>query len=161
MRPNQIFAAMTPEHAEAFFTLLADKAPGMWQQCVHAAAVNMKARPQYVLRQPRNKQAQSVRRTLARVNASVLAEEILAIYFLECRTEILTDWLDLLGLEHEKGVLKADSPAQPDPSDLAKHVATLREKDDDPDRLLLLRAFAAQSAIDWPALDAMIGVDAG
>ena len=49
---------------------------------------------------------------------------------------------------------------QPDPSDLAKHVASRREKDDDPDRLLVLRAFAAQSAIDWPALDEMIAADA-
>jgi len=161
MRPHQIFAVMTPEHAETFFAQLSEKSPGMWAQCVHAAAANMKARPQYLLKQAPAKQAQSVRRTLARVNASALAEEILAIYFLEGRTELLTEWLDLLGIEHEDGVLKADAPSQPDPSDLAKHVATLREKDDDPDRLLLLRAFAAQSAIDWPALDELIAADAG
>jgi len=45
---------------------------------------------------------------------------------------------------------------QPDAADVAKHVAALREKDDDPDRLLLLRAFNAQSAIDWPALEELL-----
>lgn len=161
MRPHQIFAAMPPEHAEAFFGRLAEDAPGMWVQCVHAAAANMKARPQYVLKQPKAKQAQSVRRTLARVNASALAEEILAVYFLECRNELLTEWLDLVGIEHEKGVLQADTVPQPDPADLAKHVATLRENEDDPDRLLLLRAFAAQSAVEWPALDELLAAEAG
>ncbi len=161
MRPHQIFAAMQPEHAETFFEGLAEKTPGMWVQCVHAAAANMKARPQYVMKQPRPKQAQSVRRTLARVNASTLAEEILAVYFLECRTELLTEWLDLVGIEHEDGVLQAETLPQPDPADVAKHVAALREKDDDPDRLLLLRAFAAQSAVDWPALEELIAQDAG
>jgi len=161
MRPHQIFASMPPEHAESFFALLAEKSPGMWVQCVHAAAANMKARPQYLLKQPKPKQAQAVRRTLARVNASALAEEILAIYFLECRTELLTEWLDMLGIEHEKGVLQADDLPQPDPAELAKHVAALREKEADPDRELLLRAFAAQGAIDWPALDELVSSNAG
>ena len=28
-----------------------------------------------------------------------VAEEMLAVYFLECRNDLLTEWLDLLGLE--------------------------------------------------------------
>jgi hypothetical protein len=58
-------------------------------------------------------------------------------------------------------VLQADTLPQPDPADLAKQVNSLREKDDDPDRLLLLRAFAAQSAVEWPALEELIAADAG
>jgi hypothetical protein len=161
MRPHQIFAAMTPAHTESFFAGLAEHSPEMYTQSVFAAAVNMKARPQYLLKQPKPKQAQAIRRALARVNASALAEEILAISFLQARLELLSEWLDLVGLEHEDGMLKEDTPAQPDPADVAKHVSALREKDDDPDRLLLLRAFAAQSAIDWPALDALVAADAG
>jgi hypothetical protein len=37
-------------------------------------------------------------------------------------------------------------------------VATFRKPDDAADRELLLQAFAAQSAIEWPALEALIGV---
>ena len=161
MRPHQIFAAMTPEHCKTFFAGLAEKSPEMYQQSVMAGAVNMKARPQYLFKQPKEKQAQAIRRALSRVNASALAEEILAIYFLECRLELLTEWLDLVGLEHEEGMLKESAPAQPDAADVAKHVAALREKDDDPDRLLLLRAFNAQSAIDWPALEELLAAENG
>jgi hypothetical protein len=160
MRPHQIFAALSPEHTEAFFAGLAEHSPEMYQQSVFAAAANMKARPQYLLKQPKAKQAQAIRRALARVHSSALAEELLAIYFLHCRLELLREWLDLVGLEHEDGMLQEDTPAQPDPADLAKHVNSLLEKDDDPDRLLLLRAFAAQSAISWPALDELLAARA-
>ncbi len=85
-----------------------------------------------------------------------IAEEILATYFLECRKELLTEWLDQLGLEHEEGVLADSNPECPDEDKLGKAVETYRGQDDDPDRELLLRAFASQSAIDWPALDALI-----
>ena len=55
-------------------------------------------------------------RRLARVLA--LAEEMLASYFLECRKELLAEWLDGLGIEHEKGSLKEEAPTQPDGSKL-------------------------------------------
>jgi hypothetical protein len=39
---------------------------------------------------------------------------------------------------------------------LRKAVEAQRAKGDDWNRELLLRAFAAQDAIDWPALDALL-----
>ena len=156
MRPHEIFAAMPPEQAEAFFGRLAQESPMMFAQSVHAAAAAMKSRPQYLLKQPMPKRVASVRRALTRVASSNLAEEILAVYFLECRQSLLTEWLDALGLDHDEGVLKEETPASPDATELEKTVAAYRSAEDDPDRLLLLRAFAAQNAINWPALDALI-----
>ena len=43
---------------------------------------------------------------------------------------------------------------------LTKATKAFRTKDDDADRELLLAAFAAQSSIDWPDLDALLGEDA-
>ncbi len=115
----------------------------------------MNARPAYVLKQPFEKQVPSVRRALSRVAANAVAEEILAVYFLECRKELLLEWLDLLGLKHEDGILEADSPAAPGKAELEKARNTFCGVDDD-DRSLLLSAFAAQSAIDWPDLEALL-----
>ncbi len=156
MRPHEIFARMSPERAESFFEILAEKSPGMFMQAVHAAAGAMKSRPQFLLKQSFPKQAAAVRRAFSRVAAGTVAEEILATYFLECRSEVLTDWLDRIGLEHEDGILKDGNPPQPSEADLQKHVSAYRGKDRDPDRELLLQAFAAQSSIDWPALSALL-----
>ena len=156
MRPHEIFAAMSAEQSESFFKRLSDESQMTFTQAVAGAAAAMNSRPQYLLKQPISKQVAAVRRALSRVAARPLAEEILAVYFLECRKELLTEWLDQVGLEHEEGILAESQPDCPDDDSLKKAVETYRGQDDDPDRELLLRAFASQSAIDWPALDTLI-----
>jgi hypothetical protein len=151
---------MDDEEAARFLAVLAEKAPAFHVQALGAAAAAMRARPQFVLRQPPEKRAAAVRRALARVAANDVAEELLAVYFLDCRKDVLVEWLDAVGLEHEEGTLKADEPPQPGEKALAKAVDAFRgaakpdgEPGDRADRELLLRAFAAQRAIDWPALE--------
>ena len=159
MRSYQVFAAMSPERANGFLRKLKEKAPAMFAQAVAAASASMKARPIYLSRQPFEKRAQAVRRSLARVSANPVAEELLAAYFLDCRKELLVEWLDTLGIEHEDGTLRADAPPPPPDAELARAVKSFRDKDADPDRELLLRAFAAQSAIDWPGLEAQLAAE--
>jgi hypothetical protein len=159
MRSFQVFAAMSPEEAERMMKVLSKEAPAMFRQAVDAAAISIKARPVYLRRQPFEKRAAAVRRSLARVAANPVADELLAVYFLECRKPLLLEWLDLMGLKHEEGTLEEDAPAQPDASGLAAAVEKYRAASDDPDRELLLRAFAAQGAIEWPVLDAALGFE--
>jgi hypothetical protein len=155
MRSYQIFAGLDPEQAEQMLARLAEKAPAMFMQALAAASAALKARPIYFQRQPFPKRAQAVRRTLSRVSANAIADEVLAVYFLECRKELLVEWLDGVGVEHKDGTLVADAPAQPAEKKLRAAVESFRAGDD-PDRDLLLRAFAAQDAIEWPILDALL-----
>lgn len=157
MRSYQVFAAMPPERAIAMLRTLSQQSPAAFRQAVDAAALAIKARPIYMRRQPFEKRAEAVRRALARVVANPLADEMLAIYFLECRKELLVEWLDLCGVEHDDGTLRQEAPDEPAEARLGEAVEKFRNAADDPDRELLLRAFAAQQAIDWPALDALLG----
>jgi hypothetical protein len=159
MRPYQIFAAMPPEQARALLDTLAERAPIAWAQALGLTAGVLKARPQFVRARPPERRAELVRKALGRVASSPVAEEMLAVYFLECRNELLVEWLDQLGLEHEKGTLKGE-PEEPSEKKLKGAVAAFRKKGseaDAGDRALLLRAFAAQTSIDWPRLDALLG----
>lgn len=161
MRSYQVFAALSPEEAVRIMKVLSEGSPAMFRQAVDAAAIAGKARPAYLRKQPFDRRAQAVRRALARVAANPVADELLAVYFLECRKALLVEWLDAVGLEHDEGTLKEDAPGEPDEATLAAAVDKLRgaagDPDDAADRELLLRAFAAQDAIDWPALEARIG----
>ena len=134
----------------------AEDAAVMYQQMIQAAAAAMKSRPTFVKKLSPEKRAAAMRRALARVGADPLAEEMLAIYFLEVRQSLLTSCLDSIGLEHEDGSLKEDAPAQPDEKKLVSCVEEFRKGDDPGDRELLLQAFAAQSSIDWPKLDELL-----
>ena len=154
MRAYQVFAQMTPERAAQVMAVVVEKSPAVYTQAVAATSAAMNARPKFLMRQPAEKRANMVRRTLARVRASDLAEEVLAAYFLEGRKEILTEWLDSVGLEHDEGILKEEHPPPPSRSGLDQAIKSFLEGDQIEDRELLLRAFAAQSAIDWPDLAA-------
>lgn len=156
MRAYQIFAAIDPDECESILREIAEKAPPMFTQGVYAAAAAFRSRPQFIAKQPFEKRASMVRRALSRVTANPVAEEMLATYFLECRKDVLVEWLDAIGLEHEDGMLAEDAPGEPDGDKLRSTVETYRGKEDGPVRLLLLQAFAAQSAIDWPILDELI-----
>ena len=155
MRAYQVFAAMSPDRAVEVLRTLAEQSPAMFSQALVAAAGALNLRPVYVQRQPFENRAKTVRRAMARVGANAVAEEILATYFLECRSELLVEWLDSIGLEHEEGTLKDEAPGQPTQQQLERAVRKFR--DGSPDRELLLRAFASQSAVEWPALDALLG----
>ena len=156
MRSYQIFASMEPDRAVSLLRALNETSPAVVQQAVAAAAIAMKARPVYLRKQPFEKRAHAVRRALARVASDPVAAEVLAVYFLKARNEILCEWLDALGLVHEEGVLEADAPEQPAAEVLEKHIDAFLAAKDDPDRPLLLAAFAAQESIEWPLLEARI-----
>jgi len=53
-------------------------------------------------------------------------------------------------------VLKGDTPVCPEKPALQAAVAKFRQGAEPARRELLLRAFAAQSAIDWPDLEALL-----
>jgi hypothetical protein len=156
MRSYQIFASMEPDRAVSLLRALNETSPTVVQQAVAAAALAMKARPIYLKKQPFEKRAHAVRRALARVASDPVAAEVLAVYFLKARNPLLCEWLDALGLKHEEGVLEADAPKQPAAKELERHIDAFLSADDDPDRPLLLAAFSAQDAIEWPLLDAKI-----
>jgi len=156
MRSNEIFSAMSPEAALAFLEEIHRDAPKAEEIALSAAAGAFRLRPVFLRRQPRKRQAEWMRQALARASFAPVAEELLAEYFLEYHPALLAELLDALGLEHDKGVLKGDAPVCPEKEALQAAVARFRSGDEPARRDLLLRAFAAQSAVEWPDLEALL-----
>jgi hypothetical protein len=159
MRSHEVFARMTPARAEAFLAEIRTEAPSVSQMALAAASGAFKLRPAFLKRQSPAKQAEWMRKALARGAMAAVAEEILAEYFLGHHKALLVEWLDAVGLAHEEGVLQANSPPPPDAGLLRKAFATFANGENPERRRLLLAAFAAQSAIDWPELEALLAED--
>jgi hypothetical protein len=158
MRAYQVFARMTPDRAEGVLNEILEKLPGVYRQTLGAASAVFKARPKFLMQQTAARRASLMRQALSRVAANDLAEEVLAAYFLEVHRPLLEEWLDTLGVEHKDGALQSDHLPCPPQETLEAALAAFRKPEDAADRELLLQAFAAQSAVDWPALDAALGV---
>ena len=156
MRSNEVFSQMTPDAALAFLDEIHREAPNVEEIALSAAAGAFRLRPVFLRRQPRKRQSEWMRQALSRASFAAVAEELLAEYFLEYHSQLLGELLDALGLEHEKGVLKGDTPQCPEKSALQAAVAKFRAGESPARRELLLRAFAAQSSIDWPDLEALL-----
>ena len=156
MRAHQIIAAMSQERFEALLGELNAENPEVIQGTTAAAAQVLKFRPKFLMKQPPAKRMKSVRQAISRVTANHLAEELLAVYFLKIQLGLLTEWLDLMGLEHEEGILTQDEAPCPDAAELQTKVDQFLAAGDEEDRELLLRVFSAQAAIDWPALDEIL-----
>jgi hypothetical protein len=156
VRSNEIFSRMKPEEAERFLAEVHRLAPAVATLALNAAAGAFRLRPEFLRRQPRARQAEWVRRALGRRIGAPLAEEVLATYFLEHQRPLLVELLDVLGVEHEDGLLKHEKPPCPDAGKLEAGLETFRARASDEDRdrrELLLLAFASQSAVDWPELE--------
>ena len=65
-------------------------------------------------------------------------------------------WLEAWFKVELEGILRDAEIQAPADEELAKQVASFRAASQDDDRELLLQAFSAQAAIDWPALDALL-----
>lgn len=156
MRSNEIFAAMSGEEALGFLEEMRSEAPEVAKIALAAAAEAFRLRPEFLKRQPRPRQAEWMRRALGRTIGAPLAEEVLATYFLENELDLLIELLDALGVEHDEGKLAQEEPTCPEPKALEKAVQKFLGGSDKGKRQLLLHAFAAQSSVEWPDLEALV-----
>src|SRR5262245_4162349 len=156
MRSNQIFSSMTTEQTALFLDELKQEARPVAALALSAAAQAFKLRPEFLKRQTTARQAEWVRKALGRTTGAPIAEEVLASYFLDHHKPLLIELLDVLGVEHEDGQLKESLPPCPADEKLREAVEKFRKGDQPERRDLLLRAFAAQSGIDWPDLERLL-----
>lgn len=156
MRSNEVFARMTPEEAREFLEEVRKEAPEVATLALGAAASAFRLRAEFLKRQSPERQADWVRRALGRTAGASAAEEVLATYFLESHQDLLAELLDGLGVPHDEGRLEQEAPPSPEKPALEKAVKAFLRGKDRPRRRLLLRAFAAQSAIDWPDLEPLV-----
>jgi len=147
---------MTEEECQAFVRELRDEMRPLYKELEATAAATLRVRPVFLGKQPFPKRCEMIRKAMAlKVNAEE-AGEILAGFLMERYADDVKALLDGLGLKHDEGVLEETAPAQPDEKALKKILKEFRAGENALMREVLLKAFAAQAAIDWPLLDDML-----
>ena len=153
---TDVFRSLSSQECEALFRELKTVALPLYRQAEQTAASTLRVRPVFLRRQPLAKRCEMMRKSLALKANLEAAGDILATFFMSCRGELVVELLDALGLEHDEGVLTRRDPPEPSAERLQTVVAEFRQGEDPLLRALLLKAFAAQAAIEWPLLDEMV-----
>lgn len=153
---TDVFRSLRDEEAQALFEDMRKEVRPLYKQIEGVAADTLRLRPVFLGKQPFPKRCAMIRKAMSlKVNVDSAAE-FLAMYFMERFPEDVAALLDLLGVEHEEGVLKETDPEQPADDVLKKAVEEFPKEGNAVMRSILLRAFAGQGAIDWPGLDALV-----
>ncbi len=155
-RSIDVFRSMTADEAQAFFGEMRDEVRPLYKQAEQAAANTLRLRPVFLGKQPFPKRCEMMRKALSLKVNDEAAAELLAMFFMERYSEDVGALLDLLGVEHDEGVLKDEAPKEPTKKKLSEAVEKFTAEGNSTLRSVLVRAFAAQGAIDWPKLDALV-----
>ena len=128
MRPARMWRLMPLElraaAAKSFWT--DDQAALEQAEAVALIARQIKFRPKSVITLPVDKKARHLA-GLAQVS-DLLAARLVIAYHLEHQRPMMGAFLDLLGIAHEDGLIKDESPTTPDAATLDKAVTALAAK---------------------------------
>jgi hypothetical protein len=153
---SDVFKHLTDEECEALVGEMRDAVRPLYKQLETVAAATLRVRPVFLGKQPFPKRCQMIKKAMALKSNSESGGDVLAAFFLERHAKEVSELLDAFGVEHEEGALKQAAPPQPAKKKLEKVVKEFLEGENAVLRSVLLKSFAAQSAVDWPALDAML-----
>lgn len=158
MTSHDLFAAMPAALANQILedTMVEDKP--FYRGVLDTVAQARKVRVVFLERQPRTERHQTVAATLARPTMEMAASNLLRTWFLKRQSTLLTDFLDGLGIKHEKGVVD-NLPESVDTERLKSTVNTLLEKYPHDTVALYLHSFLYLNDAKWSNLDELLYED--
>jgi hypothetical protein len=127
MRPSKMWRTLpTDRRVSAATAFWSDEQAALEQaEAVALIAGQLKFRPKSVLALSNEKKAKHLA-SLARVS-DLLAARLLVSYHLAHQRPMMGAFLDALGIAHEEGLIKDESPKAPDAETLDRAVKTLSE----------------------------------
>ena len=152
MTSHELFAAMPATLATDIleFSHANDKA--LYRAVLDAIAQSRKVRPVFLERQPRAERYPAMITSLSRPALTMAADSLLRNWLLKKHTALLVDFLDALGIKHEKGVVD-ELPKSVDDAALRAAVETLLTKHPPEPVAVYLHAFNFMNAERWTNLE--------
>ena len=152
IRPARMWRLMQPElRASAATAFWSDEQAALEQaEAVALIARQIKFRPKSVLSLPVEKKARHLA-GLPQVS-DLLAARLLIAYHLEYQRPMMGAFLDALGIAHDDGLIKDDSPKAPEAATLDKGVKELASKYPKPDVARYFWALLWQDPETWGGL---------
>jgi len=154
----ELFGFMSPALANDILSYIFESDKPTYRATMNAVAEARKVRPVFLERQPRAQRHAMMVATLSRPASELIAAGLLRAWLVQKQNAMLVDFLNALGLPHDKGVVEGLPPEMADDK-LKPAVETLLAKYPPETVALYLNAFNGMSEANWPNLKAMLEAD--
>ena len=130
----------------------------VYRALVVSIAQVLKARPEFLSRQPKERRHKSFVQSLSKPGFEEHSGNLIRGWLFKEHKKVLTSFLDKLEIEHEEGMVD-DLPETMDDEKVNSAVDMLLEKHDRELVAVYLTAFNASNADRWDNLDALLAND--
>lgn len=155
LNSHELFGFMTPDMANQIMEDTFGDDKEMYKATVATIAQARKLRPIFIQRQPRPQRNKIILESLARPGMSQAADNLLRNWLLKSQTEMLQDFLDAIGIEHEEGIVE-DLPEDVSDEAVKAGIDKILEKYPRETVLVYLHAFNSMNDCTWKNLDSML-----
>ncbi len=122
MSPHEIFSSISRDQASEIFGYLLEKEKPLYKAAIENLAKQRRLRPVFVERKPRNKRFAWIQTSLGRKANEDIAAHLLQIWLVGAHSDLLCDFLDTLGIQHDENGTVEVLPEAPSKNELKKAV---------------------------------------
>lgn len=158
MTAHELFATISPQLAAQIMENIHATDKELYRVALHATAQARKVRPVFLERQPRQDRHRAMVAALARADLDSIAANVISGWLVKNQSELLTDFLDALKIEHQKGVVDT-LPESISDEDLNSAIERLLTKYPAEIVGLYLHAFIDMNEANWPNLRRILDTD--
>jgi len=156
MKAFEIFQEISPETTQSVFQFLRDEQREVYTASLSSLAANRKLRPVFVQRKPAAAQIEWLAKNIKLRGSAEIAEHAMQLWLMKAHQDVLVQFLDGVGIEHDGEGAAEDLPDELD----AKKVKTTVEKllqNHNPEVVkIYLNVFQLQRSNGWAAISDVI-----
>jgi len=155
---HELLGFMSPSLALDILTYAFETDKPLYRATLSAVAEARHLRPVFMERQPRPQRHAAMLATLTRPALEAVTANLIRTWLLKKHKQMLTDFLDALGIPHQEGVVE-DLPKAMDDAKIHAAVEALLVKHPPEAVAVYLHAFSEMNEVEWPALKTLLDSD--
>ncbi len=159
MNAPEIFRQMPAAAAQDIFVFLESAEKDGYKSLVSTLAERNRLRPIFVQRKPREERNRWLAEAIARRNAEDLAANVLQVWLVGGKKQMICQFLDGLEIAHDENGMVETLPASPGAEKIAAAVESLFASHPASDVAIYLHAFHAMDENPWQELGALLESD--
>ncbi|MBP7949910.1 MAG: hypothetical protein KA004_09665 [Verrucomicrobiales bacterium] len=150
MTAHQLFQKMSPELGRQIVAWLRDAEKDVYKAALVSLTQQRNLRPVFIQKKSRDQQAAWMLETLKLRTTEAIGENVLQVWLLKGRAEMLASFLDGVGITHDgKGGVEGDLPATLDKEKVAAATAGLLSQHPAEEVAVYLHLFQLQQPGGW------------